>query len=370
MPDGEVVGRDVLEHPGAVAIVALDPEERVQRCQADARQFLQVKPDMAWSRAQQAITLLGRPGSLAAITDEAARSAAYLTLAEICFILGLRNTRLAPELGRPDLFAEAHRAAVSARRFGLASIINVIGRAHRAVAENRVYALVDLAHTIPAHKGEIEPWLQVELSARSEAWIEELESILFNGANAALLIELMPPLYEALDAPNRVARTQRLRQRAIQLLIKDKLFEAALAALRALPDRQQKQEAVCHEGLGDFRSAAECHLAEGNLKKALNCYRSIPDLEGALKLVEQIGEHPAAGSLQWISRLQKLVAERPEKFTKVVTPAEKKLLEDLLERALGVTRRKPVPRSTAKKKASAPRKRVQRKTEGRGEQYF
>jgi len=29
MPDGEVVGRDVLEHPGAVAIVALDPEERV-----------------------------------------------------------------------------------------------------------------------------------------------------------------------------------------------------------------------------------------------------------------------------------------------------------------------------------------------------
>ena len=25
----------------------LDPEERVQRCQADARQFLQVKPDMA-----------------------------------------------------------------------------------------------------------------------------------------------------------------------------------------------------------------------------------------------------------------------------------------------------------------------------------
>jgi len=325
---------------------------------------------MAWSRAQQAITLLGRPGSLAAITDEAARSAAYLTLAEICFILGLRNTRLAPELGRPDLFAEAHRAAVSARRFGLASIINVIGRAHRAVAENRVYALVDLAHTLPAHKGEIEPWLQVELSARSEAWIEELESTLFNGANAALLIELMPPLYEALDAPNRVARTQRLRQRAIQLLIKDKLFEPALAALRALPERQQKQEAVCHEGLGDFRSAAECHLAEGNLKEALNCYRSIPDLDAALKLVREIGEHPAAGSLQWISRLQELVVERPEKFTKVVTPAEKKLLEDLLERALGVTRRKPVPRSTAKKKASAPRKRVQRKTEGRGEPYF
>jgi 8-oxo-dGTP pyrophosphatase MutT (NUDIX family) len=29
MPDGEVVGRDVLEHPGAVAVVALDAGERV-----------------------------------------------------------------------------------------------------------------------------------------------------------------------------------------------------------------------------------------------------------------------------------------------------------------------------------------------------
>ncbi len=29
MPDGEVVGRDILEHPGAVAVVALDADERV-----------------------------------------------------------------------------------------------------------------------------------------------------------------------------------------------------------------------------------------------------------------------------------------------------------------------------------------------------
>jgi 8-oxo-dGDP phosphatase len=29
MPDGDVVGRDVMEHPGAVAVLALDTEERV-----------------------------------------------------------------------------------------------------------------------------------------------------------------------------------------------------------------------------------------------------------------------------------------------------------------------------------------------------
>jgi hypothetical protein len=41
----------------------LDAEERVQRCQKDARQYLDVKPEIAWSRAQQAITLLGRLGA-------------------------------------------------------------------------------------------------------------------------------------------------------------------------------------------------------------------------------------------------------------------------------------------------------------------
>ena len=51
----------------------LDLEERIQRCQTDARQYLEVKPEIAWSRAQQAVTLLGRPGLPAAIADEAAR---------------------------------------------------------------------------------------------------------------------------------------------------------------------------------------------------------------------------------------------------------------------------------------------------------
>lgn len=37
----------------------LETEERVQRCQRDARQLVPVKPDLAWSRAHQAVALLG-----------------------------------------------------------------------------------------------------------------------------------------------------------------------------------------------------------------------------------------------------------------------------------------------------------------------
>ncbi len=349
----------------------LDVEERVQRCQTDARQYLDVKPEMAWSRAQQAITLLGRPGGLTAVTDQAARRTAYLTLAEVCFTLGIRNTRLAAELGRPDLFAEAQRAADSAHRPSLAALIQLMGHLHRATFENRLHALVELANHLPNHKDEIEPWLRLEISSKAQAWAEELEAAVFNGRNAEILVKLLPPFYEALDLPDRAARSQRLLKRAIHLLVKDKQYLAALAILRDLPERQPAIEATCHEGMGDFRRAAECHQLAGDLKEALQCYRTIPDFDAALKLVGELGDHPAADSLRWISEMQQLVGRRPDKFTKIVTPAEKKLLEEILERSLGVARRKPVPRKTAAaKKKAAPKKTAPRKTKDFGSPYF
>src|SRR5271170_2304959 len=106
-----------------------------------------------------------------------------------------------------------------------------------------------------------------------------MESALYNGRNAAVLLKVLPPFLEALDVPDRESRMQRLRQRAVSLLIKDKQFGAALVALENLAERQPKLEALCHEGLHDFRKAAEAHLAAGNLKDALNCFRTIPDVD-------------------------------------------------------------------------------------------
>lgn len=336
-----------------------DPEERVQRCQNDARQYLQVKPEIAWSRAQQAVTLLGPPGTLAAVKDPAARQAANLTLAEVCFCLAVRNVRLSPELGRPNLFEEARRAAGRAHRYGLSAVIGVVERVHRALPHDRLQPLADLAQTLPHNKGEMEPWLLLELQAKANEWVETLEGALAMGRNAAVLVKILPPFYEALGLPDRSARTDRLQQRSIQLLIKDKHYADALAILRALPSAQPKLEAVCLEGLGDFRGAAECYLASGNPKDALSCYRSIPDFEASLKLVREIGDHPAAESLEWVAKMQQLASQRPEKFARVMTAAEKKLLEQLLEQSLGVSRRKPQPRTA--KKAAAPRKRAPRK---------
>ena len=331
----------------------LDTEERVQRCQADARQYLEIKPEMAWSRAQQAVGLLGRPGLPAAITDQMVRDTAYLTLAEICFLLGVRQTRLPVELGRPDLFAEGQQAALQARRVGLAAIIRAIGYIYRASPGDHYQALAEFGRIFPRYKAELESWALVEIAAQSPAWIDAMEAgALVEGRNAMDVIHILPALYAALGVPDARRRIEALRQRAIPLLMKERYYALALEVLSTLEHPEPKLEALCHEATGNLRRAAEKFRLGGDLKNALRCYRAIPDFAAALDAVRQMGEHPAAPSLEWLARVQTLIAERPDKFTRIVTEPEKKLLEGMLEQALGVKRRKPAPKPARK---SSPR---------------
>jgi tetratricopeptide (TPR) repeat protein len=334
----------------------LDAEERVQRCQADARQYLEGKPEMAWSRAQQAATLLGRLDTPGAVTDQAVRDAVHLTLAEICFLLGVRHTRLPAELGNPDLFAEAAQAALQARREGLAAVIRSIGRVHRAPSADRLQALADFAYVLPRHKSELESWVLVEIAAERQSWIEALEAASpVNRSNTEAFLQLFPAFYDALGVPDAAQRLEGLRQRAIQALIKEKYFDEALRVLAKLTRREPKLEALCNEGLGNLRGAAESFKQAGDLKNALRCYRAIPDFAAALEIARGLPNHPAAPSLEWLARLQSVVGERPEKFTRTVTDAEKKILEEMLEQALGVKRRRPAPKPARRSRAKAER---------------
>jgi tetratricopeptide (TPR) repeat protein len=169
---------------------------------------------------------------------------------------------------------------------------------------------------------------------------------------------LLPPVYKVLNLADADARLKRLQQRSLSSLMKEKAYGDALELLRDFPARQPRQEAVCHESLGDFRAAAEAYLAAGETKEALQCFRKVPDFERTLALLDEIGEHPAADSLRWVREMQKLASRRPPEFTKVMTPSEKKLLESILEQSLGITRKKPAARKgTATKKQSVKRPR-------------
>jgi hypothetical protein len=107
--------------------------------------------------------------------------------------------------------------------------------------------------------------------------------------------------------------------------------------------------------LGNLRGAAESFKQAGDLKNALRCFRAIPDFAAALDIIRRLPGHPAAPSLEWLARLQSVIGERPEKFTRTVTEAEKKFLEDVLEQALGVKRRKPAPKPARKSRPKAER---------------
>ena len=340
----------------ALAEEQLDLEERLQRCQADARQYLSVKPDIAWSRAQQAVALLGDPANPASVRDESARAAARLTLAEICFCLAARNVHLAPELGRPDLFAEAARAADGAGRLGLASLLADLGKAMRADASNRLVALGELAQTFARHSSQIEPWVMTEIAGKIPGWLDELEAALPVGDNPVTLSRILPPFYEALRLPDAEARRHRFQERAIRFLLKNKRHAQALEILQRLPERKSDLEAECLDSMGEYARAAELYRNLGKPKEALACYRSIPDFEAAAALIKDLSDHPATEAYDWLIRLKEVLAGRPANFSRVMTPAEKKILEQMLEQGLGVKRRQPAPRkTTAAKKAPVKR---------------
>jgi hypothetical protein len=67
-----------------------------------------------------------------------------------------------------------------------------------------------------------------------------------------------------------------------------------------------------------------------------------------------------AGSYEWLMQLRTLAEARPENFNRVMTAPEKKILEQMLEHALGVSRKKAAAKKTAPKKAAAKRPPPQR----------
>lgn len=338
----------------------LQVEERIQRCERDARQLVSVKPDLAWSRAHQAVALLGLPGDIEAVADTAAREAAYMTLAEVCFQLGFRKKSLSPELGRPDLYEQAAEAARSAGKFLLANAMQGIGaveRAHGADRLNRIASVVQLAAEA---REELPAWLIVEVMPRANFWLDELDRNLEAGDNPLLAQRILPPFFDALGFPDAQARKDRLAQRAVDILMKNRRHAEALTLLEALPEARPKLVAECYEGTGQTAKAAAIYLEMGEREKALKCYRSVPDFASALGLVRQIEGHTARASLEWLAELDGVLVRRPENFNRAMTGPEKKLLEGMLERGLGVQRKKPAARKAVPKspKKRAPRKRT------------
>jgi hypothetical protein len=331
---------------------SLDPEERVLLCEADARQLLAVRPALAWSRAKQAVALLGEPAGAFAVTDLAARNSARLTLCQTAFTLAFRQIDLPAELGRLDLFEEAAHAAIEAGRLVLAGLIRTIAAHERDASADRMASLVNAAVQLADHEAEIDPWLVELLQTRGVFWLSTLE---IRVDQVPLVIYgCLPKLYRIFLPAEAPYRTAKLRGRTIQALMRLQFHADALRILLQTPGADPKLIAECREGLGEFEAAAVEYLKAGSPKDALRCYRSVPDFEKALELLQGMPDHPARASMDWLRRMRDLAAERPEEFSKTILPGEKKLLEQILEASLGATRKKAAAKAAPKAAGKKP----------------
>ncbi len=333
---------------------ALDAEERVRLCESDAHQLLAVKPALAWSRARQAVALLGESGGKFSVADPAARKSAHLTLCQVAFTLAFRKANLPSEMGRVDLFGEAARSASLAERPRLATLITSIGEHERNYGSEKLQLLIRLASAVARYSKEVEPWLLVELQPRGAGWLRTLEEQIDTLPD--MVLELALPLYQLFVPLEAAQRAERLREKAIRALMRMRAYDTALKILQQAPGADPKLIAECREGLGELELGAEEYLKAGSPRDALRCYRQIPDFDKSLQLLESVGKDPARESLLWLRRMRDLAAERPGDFQKVILPAEKKLLEEVLQTALGVSRKKPAVKRTKAAVKSAPRR--------------
>lgn len=337
---------------------ALDPEERVRLCESDARQLLDVRPALAWSRAKQAVALLGDLGGAFSVLDPAARKSAHMTLCQSAFTLAFRKVSLPSEMGRLDLFEEAAAGADFAGRRKLATLIRTIAAHERNYSNARLATLLDLATRLAELRNDVDPWLLVELQARGPGWLGALEEEI--DKMPVVIHGFLPALYSLFAPLEAASRTARLRERSIRALMRQGSHLPALELLLQTPGADPKLIAECREGLGEFEAAAQDYLRAGSPKDALRCYRSLPDFDKALDLLEGLPDHPARESLLWLRRMRDLAAERPAEFPKAILPGEKKVLEKILETSLGTTRKKAAPKT---KKAPAKRPGRPRKSE-------
>ena len=327
----------------------LDPEERIRLCEADARQFLDVKPEMAWTRAKQAVALLGLPVARGLFFDKAVRTSAYLTLAQVSFCLAFRKVNLAPVLGQPNLYGEAEVSIRLAGREDLSQIM----LAARVLDEfspepSKGIVLLNAFEALENREAAVEPWLAVEFAARAQAWIRLIERVAMQVPWAPEALDRLPFVYRFFQVSDAGERLVRAEERAVDAMIASGFPRIAMTILERTPGKSPKLLAHCYEAQREYAKAAEIYEQLGLRKEALRNLRAIPDIRKALDLARQMEDHPAVPSLQWMGEVDRVLLKRPENFLRVATEAEKKYFQKLLESNLPGARRTPVKRVARK----------------------
>lgn len=113
---------------------------------------------------------------------------------------------------------------------------------NRAQHLNQIGNVIQL---ISEAREDLPAWFIVEVTARAEVWLEELDRNLDAGDNPLLAQRMLPPFFDALRLPDAPDRKNRLAQRCVQILMKSRRYVQALAIIESLPEAKPKLAAEC-----------------------------------------------------------------------------------------------------------------------------
>ena len=183
-----------------------------------------------------------------------------------------------------------------------------IGAAERTHGIERVNCIAQAIQQVVEAREQLPAWLIVELASRAPAWLEELDRHFDAGDNPLLAQRILPPFFDALGFPDAQARKDRLAQRAVQILMKNRRHAQALIILEGWPQAKPKLVAECYEETGQFAKAAAIYLELEERDKALKCYPIGPRFRGGRGLSTADGRPRGAslarmaGGAGWSSR--------------------------------------------------------------------
>jgi hypothetical protein len=130
--------------------------------------------------------------------------------------------------------------------------VQAIAAAEQGHGAERLNKIALAVQVVAEAREELPGWFTIEVTPRANAWLDELDRNLEAGDNPLLAQRILPPFFDALALPDAQARKDRLAQRAVQILMKNRRHTQALAILERLPEARPKQVAECYEETGSL----------------------------------------------------------------------------------------------------------------------
>lgn len=302
------------------------PEERVLARTQEARALLDARPKRAWTRALQAVRMLGDATLPNGVKAPEVRLEAHETL----FTLGARLLVDGPPHGldRSQISRIVNEILPT---MALPKLQNAFTELHKFTS---IATALPIDLLIATHElGETADWFRRALAGAAQRLRHGLDTAASNPANAASFtgnVEAWVSLTGYLGEAPQEAR--RLRCLAVETLLKANNLSAAETVHTRIAPPEPALTGRLREAQGRHIEAAEAYQKADKPDDARRNWRLAGRWEKAIALADATSDEGA--DLTWLQAFERLLKQRPAGHAERLTAAEKKRLQDLVDGGL------------------------------------